>query len=79
MHIEDLLIIWSKLWPKCNYLNLLELVCHLAEFRVRGINTACQSDMTCKSHISPSLKRLWTWYYKVVFKLNKVRKTFRCS
>lgn len=33
MHIEDLLIIWSKLCPECNYLKLLEVVCHLAKFR----------------------------------------------
>lgn len=49
MHIEDLLIIWSKLCPECNYLKLLEEVCHVAKFRMHEIQTACQSGMTlCK-------------------------------
>lgn len=52
MHIKDLLIIWSKLWPECNYLNPLEVVCHLAKFRGRGVKPACQSDVTCKCDIS---------------------------
>ncbi len=42
VHIEDLLIIWSKLCPECNYLKLLEVVCHVANFRIHGIQTACR-------------------------------------
>lgn len=41
MHIGDLLIIWSKLCPECNYLKLLEVVCHLAKFRTRGNGGVC--------------------------------------
>lgn len=36
MHIEDLLIIWSKLCSECNYLKLLEVVCHVANIGICG-------------------------------------------
>ena len=57
MHIGDLLIIWSKLCPECNYLKLLEVVCHLAKFRMRrngGVVRAGQASVTLCKCVSSS-------------------------
>lgn len=41
VHIENLLMIWSKLCSECNYLKLLEVVCPFAKFRIHRMQAAC--------------------------------------
>lgn len=52
MHSKDLVIMWSVLYPECNYFKLLEVVCHLAEFEMCGIQTARQSGTTLHGRVS---------------------------